>query len=325
MKRWLILAGLIVAIASIGGNSLVAHAQTAATTQTLTPAQTATIQQQLDVAKAELSDLEMQAGMVPNGDGGLPSVIPASIAGTGSQSTSPVATTPAPAASAELSAAQVSAFQGTLSTLAATLTQLGASVAANTTLTPSQDASVAVTLNGMQSTLVAMANTIANAGNTSVPATAPASAPVAVAPVAGSPVAVITPTPVTAPSTPATTPSVTAPSTPTVAETQPTTANTVPQAAQASSLWSFTKAHWPTIVIILLVIAILAILFWPEKETVRTVSSATSGSGKPKSAPTQSVTVNQSTASSPARPMASASTPPPATPVANAVAAPAQK
>ncbi|HEY5220660.1 MAG TPA: hypothetical protein VIJ29_00710 [Candidatus Paceibacterota bacterium] len=318
MKRLLILAGLIVAIVvSFGGNSLVAHAQTAATTQTLTPAQTAALQQELDVANATLANLEMQAGVVPPADAGTPSVIPASIAGTGTQGGTAVAT--APAASTGLSASQVSAFQGTLNTLATALTQLSASVAANTTLTPSQDAAVATTLNGMQGTLVAMANTIATAGNS-------ASAPVAITPVTGSPVAVNSaPSAATTPSTAVGSAPTTAPSTPTVAQTQPATVNTVPQTAQASSLWSFTKSHWPTIVIILLVIAILAILFWPEKETVRTVPTATAGSGKPKSAPTSTITMNQNTASSPARPMASSNTPPPATPVANAVAAPAQK
>ncbi len=84
MKRLLIFAGLIVAIGSIGGNILTAHAQTT-TAQALTPEQVATLEQELAVAKATLANLQMQAGVVPDGDGGLPSVIPPSIAGPGTQ------------------------------------------------------------------------------------------------------------------------------------------------------------------------------------------------------------------------------------------------
>ncbi|MGD1003383.1 MAG: hypothetical protein ABR884_02295 [Minisyncoccia bacterium] len=311
MKKLLFFAALIVAIGSIGGN-MVAHAQT------LTPAQTAAIQQQLDVANATLANLEMQAGIVPPVDAGTPNTIPASIAGTGSQSATPVVVA---AATTELSAAQISAFKTTLSALAATLTQLDASLATNTTLTPSQETAVQATLNGMQGTLVAMANDVANSGNSPVAN----SAPIAATQPASAPVAVNNmPPSVAAAQTPSTT---------VVAQTQPAiTNNAVPQTAQASSIWSFTKAHWPTIVIVLLVIAILAILFWPEKkEPVRTVSTGAAGSGKPKSAPTpiatSTTTVNFSreTTSTLTKPIASSNVPAPATPVANAVAAPSQK
>lgn len=311
MKRLLFFAALIVAIGSIGGN-MVAHAQT------LTPAQTAAIQQQLDVAKATLANLEMQANVVPPVDAGTPGTIPASIAGTGSQGATPVV---AATAATALSADQISAFKTTLSTLAAMLTQLDASLATNTTLTPSQETAVQATLNGMQGTLVAMANDVANGGGTNPVAN---SAPVAATQPASAPIAVNSAPAVAAVATPSTT---------VVAQTQPATVdNTVPQTAQASSLWSFTKAHWPTIVIVLLVIAILAILFWPEKElAVRTVSTGAAGSGKPKSAPTatatSTTTVNFSreTTSTLTKPIANSNAPAPATPVASAVAAPSQK
>jgi hypothetical protein len=180
---------------------------------------------------------------------------------------------------------------------------------------------VQATLNGMQGTLVAMANDVANSGNSPVAN----SAPIAATQPASAPVAVNNmPPSVAAAQTPSTT---------VVAQTQPAiTNNAVPQTAQASSIWSFTKAHWPTIVIVLLVIAILAILFWPEKkEPVRTVSTGAAGSGKPKSAPTpiatSTTTVNFSreTTSTLTKPIASSNVPAPATPVANAVAAPSQK
>jgi hypothetical protein len=331
MKRLLFFAALIVAIGSIGGNMLTAHAQTAPTATTvssLTPAQITAMQQELQVAQATLINLEMQNGIVPSADGGTPSAIPTSIAGTGSQSA-----TVAVAPTTGLSANQISAFKTTLSALAATLSQLNASVVSNSTLTPPQEVAVQATLNGMQGTLVAMANDVANGGNSSVAnsaplaATQPASAPVAVNNTPSSATAPATPAgsaPI-ATQTPITTPTVTA-------QASPSADNVVPQTAQASSIWSFTKAHWPTIVIVLLVIAILAILFWPEKkEAVRTVSTEATGSGKPKSAPiptaTSTTTVNFSreTTFTSAKPVTSSNAPAPATPVASAVAAPMQK
>lgn len=304
---------------------MTAHAQTVAVSQTLTPAQTAALEQQLDVAKATLANLEMQAGIVPPADAGAPSTIPASIAGTGSQSATVAMNPPT-----GLSAAQVSAFSGTLSTLAETLSQLDASLATNTTLSPSQEAAVQATLNGMQGTLVAMANTVAGSENSNVAQAAPATPPVAMKQPSAAPVAINSSPAATAPTTaPATAPTVAVtPATP-VAVNQPAPGAAVaPQTAQASSFWSFTKAHWPTIVIVLLVIAILAILFWPEKETVRTVSTGNSGSGKPKSAPSpiSTATLPQNTAPSAAKILTeNNSVPTPATPMSNAVAAPSQK
>ncbi len=312
MKRLLFFAGLIVAIGSIGGNILTAHAQTA---PALTPSQTAALEQQLDVAKATLSNLEQQAGIVPAGDSGSATVMPVA-----SQPVTVVATPSVPSTPVSgLTPAQVSAFNATLNTLAATLSQLDGTISANTTLAPSQETAVQATLNGMQNTLVAMANTVSNGGNTPAAVSAPASAPVASVQPSSAPVAVNTaPAATTAPVTSAV---------PTPVAVNPPAA--VPQTAQASSFWSFTKAHWPTIVIVLLVIAILAILFWPEKETVRTVSTASSVSGKPKSAPTPMTTPTMShpIATDSAKPMMSStnSAPAPATPVANAVAAPSQK
>lgn len=300
---------------------LTAHAQTAPTVtatamSSLTPTQIAALKQQLQVAQATLVNLEMQNGIVASADAGTPSATPTSIAGIGAQGATAIT---------GLSAIQISAFKTTLSTLAATLSQLNASVVVNSTLTPSQETAVQSTLNGMQDTLVAMATEIANGSNNS-PETN--NAPIAAVQPASAPVAVNTPS--SAAVTPVTTP---ANSAPIAAQTATvTTNNAVPQTAQVSSIWSFTKAHWPTIVIVLLVIAILAILFWPEKkEPVRTVSTGTAGSGKPKSAPipatvsTTTVNFSHETASTPAKPVVSSNIPMPATPVANAVAAPSQK
>jgi len=311
MKRLLFIAGLIVAIGSIGGNILTANAQSV---QTLTPAQTAVLEQELAVAKATLVNLQTEAGMVPTGDSGTASVTATPVAVA-----TPVAT---PSSNNGLSASEVSAFQGTLSTLAATLSQLNNSLSANATLTLAQKQGVQATLNGMEGTLTAMATSIVNDSN--LASAAPATAPIAV----NQPAPVVAATPSLSASvgvapTPANTAAPVAANQP---ATTPTT-NAAPQTAQASSFWSFTKDHWPTIVIVLLVILILAILFWPEKETVKTVSTSNSGSGKPKSAPTANASLSQNTDLNIPRATiitSSSNVPTPATPVANAVAAPSQ-
>jgi len=250
-----------------------------------------------------LANLEMQAGMIPPADAGTKTTVPPS---TGIVSHTATTVT---AAGMGLSAPQINALKSTLQTLTVTLSALDTSVAANTTLTPSQVTAVQTTLNGMKTTLVAMTNIIANGGN---------------APAASAPVAVNAPSTATAPSMAPTVAQIPA-TAPVTAQATPV-ANAVPETAQASSIWGFTKDHWPTIVIILLVIAILAILFWPEKESAKTVPTGTSGSGKPKSAPTPIVTASQSQDAASVRPMMSNAIPtPPATPVANAVAAPSQK
>jgi len=110
MKRLLFFAALIVAIGSIGGNILTAHAQTAPTTTTmssLTPAQITALKQQLQVAQATLINLEMQNGIATPADAGTPSAIPTSIAQTGSQSATPVV-----AAATGLSAGSASSWVG---------------------------------------------------------------------------------------------------------------------------------------------------------------------------------------------------------------------
>jgi hypothetical protein len=261
----------------------------------------------------------MQAGMIPAGDGALAQANPSVAA---SQPTVTVTGQPAAVVSAtNLTPSQISAFENVLTALSATLGQLNAEISSNT-LTPSQMVAVQSTLGGIGNTLVAMANEVSN-GN--VQSNMPAAA--ATAPIASN----SKPSQSVAQNTPATTPSAPAPTI--AAGTQPAVtaqaspaANAPQQTAQASSLWSFTKAHWPTIVIILIVLAILAILFWPEKETVKTVPSGTSGAGKPKPAPFQPIAFSQDSipASTPA-PTVAHNNPAPATPVASAVAAPSQK
>ncbi len=317
----------------------IAHAQTATGTSQLTPAETAALEQQLSVAKAQLVNLEMQAGMIPSGDSGS-SAIPAANqpAGTGA---APSAA--APSVSNGLTSVQVSAMNSALGTLSTMLSQLSASVAAETSLTATQQSQVAATLGSMKDTLVAIAGTINGAATPGVQnsgtAVSGASAPIAQQSVgtpsvnSGSAVAAntgpsvsvnVNPTPATQP--------VQSAQPPPQASANPASGA---QTAQVSSVWSFTKDHWPTIVIVLLVIAILAILFWPEKkEPVKTVSSGgNAGSGKPKAAPilapspaNLSANVQQSNNSNNGgTALPKTATPAPATPVASAVAAPAHK
>jgi len=178
MKRLFFFAAFVLAIGSYGGHISPAHAQT------LTSSDTASLQQQLDVAKATLANLETQAGVTPTGDAGSAStatVVTPVVA-------TPVAVAqPVTAAAPELTAADVATFQNTLSELTATLTQLNASLAASASISPAQQSSVEVTLNGMKGTLVAMANAITASNGvvatpvTKVSASAPATPSAAVA------------------------------------------------------------------------------------------------------------------------------------------------
>jgi len=277
MKKIFFFAVLAVALAGFGMHMGIAQAQTA---------NAASLQQQLDVAKATLVNLEMQKGIIPQGDDQLGNgVAPSAVQSpaTTMQTTS------------GLSASQISAFQDTLTTLAATLSQLNASLSANPNMTANQEAAVATTLTGMKSTLVAMAATI-SAGEVTSPIAmaAPAtSAPVAVGS-APTQVAQTAPTPASAPaSAPATVATANPATTSPVAVTK---AAPVQATAQASSIWSFTKAHWPAIVILLLVIVILAILFWPENTSNETATPVVAST-----AATTTSSVSAAVASAPAK------------------------
>ena len=263
MKKILFFAVLAVALAGFGLHMGVAQAQTA---------NTATLQQQLDVAKASLVNLEMQKGIIPQGDDQL-----GNSAATSAQSPATVTQT-----TSGLSASQISAFEDTLTTLAATLSQLNTSLSANPNMTANQETAVATTLSGMKSTLIAMAATISasevtspiamSAPATSAPATPKASAPVAAESVPTQ-VAQTAPAPTPAATVVATSPATTSP-------VVATKSAPVQATAQASSIWSFTKSHWPAIVIILLVIVILAILFWPENTGEETATPVVTSNTK---------------------------------------------
>ena len=236
MKKTFLLAALAI-VAAFGMRTGIVHAQT----NSSSPANTAALQQQLDVAKATLVNLEMQAGMVPQSDDQLG----ANVAVT-AQPGQPAAASSAPA----LSAAQVIYYRGVLAELSASLTTLQATLKANPTMGVSQASAIASTLDTLRGTVSSIALAITGT-NSDLAVNAPA------------------------PSAPATqgnggtaargTGTAVAQSAPTTTAAGATSSQ-VQTTAQVSSVWGFVKNNWPVLVIILLVLAILAILFWPENE-----------------------------------------------------------
>jgi hypothetical protein len=292
MKKLLLFAVVAFAIMSFGTHIGLVHAQTANPTVS-----TATLEQELQVAKATLVNLEMEAGMVPQGDAGLPSgstVAPA-----------------APAAAAQLSAPDRVALSSALGSLVSALSSFNATIAANPQAVTSHQAAIASVLSGMQSTLVAMNSAVQNGSF----------------PGSGS-VAAVTPAPIAAATQPATPAPASAPIASNQPTSQPSTGSLAPtaapagtndqaQTAQVSSTGNFFVNHWPTITIIVLVALILLILFWPSKGNDNEDHGSSRPVAKPQ-APNRPVatTVVQSVSTGPA---------PAASPVATVVSAPAAK
>jgi hypothetical protein len=246
MKKIFFFAVLAVALAGFGMQTGTVHAQSMTTTGA--QVSNAQLEQELQVAKATLVNLEMQQGVIPAGDSEMTS-------GTTEQ---PVAV--AQPTTSGLTPTEVSYFNGILSQLTSSLGQLEATIVANPNLNTTQLASISTALNGMKGTLLAMTTQIAQDENISnIAMTSPSRGVVAGASTV-------------APAQVAQTASAT-----TSASAATVAANST-NTARASSVWSFTKANWPVIVIILLVIAILAILFWPENEAKVSTKSTTSPS-----------------------------------------------
>ena len=257
MKKTIFFAVLAFVLAGFGLQTGTVHAQTA---------DTAALKQQLDVAHATLVNLEMRAGMIPQGD--------TQIAEGPTAVSQPVQTT----ASAGLTESQIAYFDGVLTQLGTMLSELNTAVAANPNMNQAQLSAVVATLGTMKDTVSAISTQIAkdeqaNASIATISPSAPAAA-------AGTGSNAAAPT-VTAQATSS------APAGTAVTAAVNNAANPVAATAQASSFWSFTKANWPVLAIIALVIAILAILFWPEKEAKAPAvkSSGSAPSAKPASTP----------------------------------------
>src|SRR5690348_16377117 len=117
MKKILFTALLVLAIASYGGITTHAHAQSLSSTDQ------ASLEQQLQVAKARLIQLETQQGMIPQGDGGLiAAVTPGSVSAGGSMTTQ---------AGITLSADDQAKISAALGSLVTALSNLQAQLAAN--------------------------------------------------------------------------------------------------------------------------------------------------------------------------------------------------
>jgi len=259
MKKLLFAAALLLAVASYGGKiTAVAHADT------MTPEQNAALQQTLEVLKAKLVNLEMQAGQVPQGDAAGASV-------TATASPSPVSVPSQTGAG--ISATESASISSALGTLVTALSNLNATLMAHPEMVAANQVQIAAVLGGMTNTLASINSEIATGGASNIASNVPAPSQSG-SQSAGNPVAVSaqpTPAPIAAstPSTPAaSTPAATTPTTPTITQVAGNTsqAPTAQTANIFSSSWNFVKSHWPTFTIILLVIAILLILFWPQKE-----------------------------------------------------------
>ncbi len=265
MKKLFFFAVVTAAVAMFGVRTGIVHAQTVTTNTE----NTAALQQELDVAKATLINLELQAGMIPAGDSQL---------GTGAAAT---ATPSGTQGATGISASQAAYFNGVLSQLGSALVTLRDTLQANPNMNATQISAIASTLGSMQGTVSAISGEISQAGQGSqVAVTTPAANTGSAAAATGNGATNTHTATGVAQAAPATT----SPSTGTATATA---ANPVQTTAQASSIWSFTASNWPVLAIILLVLAILAILFWPEKEAkAPTVQQSAAPSPKAPPAPT---------------------------------------
>ena len=296
MKKLFVFAAIALAIMSFGSNIGLVHAQTMTTTSS--PAgsvSTATIMQELQVMRATLVNLETKAGMVPQGDTGLPGTTMSPTAGTGAATTSvapmmtPV-TQSTPTVNATLSASDRAALSSSLGALVSALASFNATLAANPKAVASHQAAIAAVLGGMTKTMMAM-NTALKSGATSGSASAPIAAATTPTPAPSTGIAVTQPTAQISPNTGTATPApvaivnnqpATQPSTGSLAPTAaPAGTTDQPQTAQAANAWGFVVNHWPTITIIILVALILLILFWPSKGD----EGAEHGSARPMAKP----------------------------------------
>jgi hypothetical protein len=331
MKKILIFAALFVAMASfgLGGTAVLAHAQTApaATASPMSPSDQAALEQQLQVAKAELIQLETQAGQVPAGDN--TSAQPA-------MATSPVTVTltvPAsgmtPSNGMTLSATDISDINGTLSALAGVLVSLQTKLTQDPQFATTNGPAVVAQLQAIGNTLGGVIASMSTGGSSNIAmgnspsqaATAPATAPSAGSSASagnaagsdsgsagsGAGIAQTTPTaPVAGSNANGNTSAGTA-GTPAAA------APIVPQTAQASSSFSFSKLNWPLIIVIVLIIAAIAIwLWWDDSEDTKqpTVKTTSPAPQRPVQVVTMSNQMNGSNpsqqSSTPASPLSSA-------------------
>ncbi|MGC9968927.1 MAG: hypothetical protein ABSC29_04350 [Minisyncoccia bacterium] len=224
MKKLFIILLFVVAIASFGGilRSVPAHAD-----ETLSPAQTAVLQQSLDAMKAQLSELQSQAAAQAGA-----SVLTSHVNG--------------------LSTEDVASLRSALSLLSSALISLQTSLAQNPQLIAGREGAVLTTLRGVGAVLATIGTTLGGENNV---ASVSVSAPIVQSqPAAGT-------SPYVPPLLSAGGRS--AMGTP----TQMTFASAVAETAQVGSTWSFKNLNWPLVIVIILVVVAVALwLFWPGGE-----------------------------------------------------------
>ncbi|MGC9599146.1 MAG: hypothetical protein ABSE18_02055 [Minisyncoccia bacterium] len=228
MKKLFITLFFVVAIASFGGilRPVAAHAD-----DTLTPTQAAVLQQSLTTMKAELLELQAQAAAQTGAPTPVPAVLGSSL-------------TPEDAAS----------LVNVLSVLSTALTGLQSSLASNPQIIAGHEGAIISTLKDVGTTLAMIGATLA--GN-------PSAAPLAVS----------SPSAVAAAPVPQVQVQASVPAPETSTQVMPQTSgatnpeSAAPQTAQVGTTWSLWNLNWPLIgVIALVVVAVLAWLFWPSGE-----------------------------------------------------------
>lgn len=266
------IAAFVFAVGSHGGIVPAAHAAT------LTPDQTASLQQKLDVMKARLIQLQMQNGVIPDGDSGTGMVLGASAVSVNALQAS------------SLSPAQVAQIGATLDALRSTLVSLQSTLASNPELSATSQASTVLTLQAIGKTLALIGASFSGAN------TAANTAPIALqTPAESHLVPRESPSPVVASANKREA------SAPGAKEASPVTAPVA--TAQVSSILSlskaFSKAHWPTITIIALIMLALVVLFWPSRKEELSKAQVVTKSVPPVSVKTYPA--NISVSASPAR------------------------
>jgi len=284
MKKLLFTAlALLLAAAGFGGSIHAVHAQT------LSSSDAASLEQSLAVTRARLVNLEMQEGIVPaaGDDQLLAQALPGSVSAPSAPTT---VVTPA----TNLSASDKAAIVTALGSLAQALQGLQSELAANPQIATTNSAQIVGQLQTIGNTLAAIVSTVESGQGTGAVATTPTPAPVAVNNPAPKTPAVAQSNPGSTSKAPSAAPTQTQTPTPQASTpaAQPATQNT----AQASSIWSFAKSHWPTITIILLIVLMLVILFWPhEDDEPMTAKSAPNRAGPGPAKPMNSQQPNSST------------------------------
>lgn len=248
MKKLFSYLTLVIAIASFGGITAMANAQSAPST--IPPQEAAQLQQTIQMMSQELATLQAEAQ--------------AQSAGTAAAPAAPTQTA-APATNGPtitLSASDKASMNSALTALIQALTGLENTIAANPQVATTNERGISAALQGIGATLVSMTATLNGTSMASAPTIAANNSGSNGATAMANPAA---PSAANENSNGGTAVSVnTAPS---AASANQAPAAVAPETAQASSAFSFGSLRWPYIVAgILAILAIALWLFWPGED-----------------------------------------------------------